>query len=200
MADAPDLSGFPLRLTRPVYRFHEFQGDSNDCGPTSIAIAINALEGRRELEGRVVAKEMNRRAFEWRPFHDPILPRLPNWATFPWGIVEYLRQRGFRARWRPFGTLKRLDHNLRIDRMTMVVTGEPWRWENGAYRGWSHIKLLFGRLPGRGLIFVDPGCQRSSKRDRLEYHGLFWQDERAFLRQWGNLLRILIEVEKPSSE
>lgn len=196
MADTPDLTGLPVHLNRQVFRYHEYQGDTNDCGPTSVAIAVNALLDRRALEGPVVAKEMSHVAFEWRPFPRPLIPRIPNWATFPWGVVHYLRKKGFRARWRPLGTLERLERNLRSDRITMVVTGQLWRWDAWRYHGWAHIKLLFGLVPGRGLIFVDPGQPRSSRPDRLEYHGLFWQDEETFLRQWRNLLRVFIEVEE----
>jgi len=207
MAVTPDLSGVPLRLTRPVYRYHQYQGYTNDCGPTSVAMAVNALLGRRELEGPVVAEEMSRVAFEWKPFPHLVVPRIPKWATFPWGIAHYLRKKGFRARWGPFGTLERLERNLRADRLTMVVMGEPWQWKRAAadalwpwkkwtYTGWAHVKILFGRLPGRGFLFVDPGYQRSTRAHELEHHGLFYQDEETFLRQWRNLLRIYVEVEE----
>ncbi len=196
MAVSPDLSSVHLHLSRPVYRYHQYQGYTNDCGPTSIAIAVNAFLGERVLEGPVVAEEMSHVAFEWKPFPHLVVPRIPNWATFPWGIVYYLRKQGFRARWRLFGTLERLERNLRADRLTMVIIGEPWRWEKWTYTGWAHVKVLFGQLPGQRLLFVDPGYSRSSDHDRLEHHGLFWQDQDEFLRQWRNLLRIFIEVEE----
>jgi hypothetical protein len=196
MAVTPDLSGVDLRLSRPVYRYHQYQGDTNDCGPTSVAIAVNAMLGRAELEGPTVAEEMSHLAFQWTPVPHPVVQRIPKWATFPWGIVYYLRKRGFRARWHPFGTLKRLERNLSADRLTMVMMGEPWRWEKDGYTGWAHVKILFGQLPGRGFLFVDPGFPRSANADRLEHYGLFWQDEETFLRQWRNLLRIFIEVEE----
>jgi len=195
MAVSPDLSGVQRHLIKPVYRYHQYQADTNDCGPTSVAIAVNALLDQQALRGPVVAEEMSRVAFEWRPLPHLVVQRIPNWATFPWGIVRYVRKQGFRARWRPFGTLERLEQNLRRDRLTMVMTGEPWRWERGHYTGWAHIKILFGWLPGRGFLFVDPGFPRSEKVNRLEHHGLFWQDQQTFLRQWRNLLRIFIEVE-----
>lgn len=211
MAVTPDLSGVSLRLSKPVYRYHQYQGYTNDCGPTSVAITVNTLLGDRVLEGPDVAKEMSRLAFAWRPFPHIVVPRIPRWATFPWGIVYYLRKRGFRARWRPFGTLERLERNLRADRLTMVILGEPWRWsrvqtdalwpwKRWAYTGWAHVKILFGQLPGRGFLFVDPGYARAFNAERLEYHGLFWQNEETFMRQWRNLLRILIEVEDVPGE
>jgi len=196
MAVTPDLSGVPLRLSRPVYRYHQYQGNTNDCGPTSVAIAVNALLGRWALEGRSVAGEMSRIALEWKPYPHVVVPRIRNWVTFPWGIVDYVRRYGFSARWRLFGTLQRLERNLQSDLVTMVIVGEPWQLEKGSYSGWAHVKILFGRLPGRGLLFVDPGHPRSARPDRLEHHGLFWQGEDEFFQQWSNLLRIFIEVEQ----
>ncbi len=195
MAVTPDLSGVPLRLSRPVYRYHEYQGATNDCGPTSLAIVVNALRGQRILAGSYVAREMRPLAVDWRPFPRPVVSRLPNWATFPWGMVHYLKLLGLRARWRPFGNLEKLRRNLRADRMTMVIVGEPWRWKRWAYAGWAHVKILFGYVPGRGFLFVDPGFPRSPRPDRLEHHGLFWQAEDEFLRQWRNLMRLYVEVE-----
>ncbi len=195
MAVAPDLSRVPLRLSRPIYRYHEYQGNTNDCGPTSLAIAVNALLDSRTLAGTVVAQEMNRVRLEWRPLPRPVVSRIPNWATFPWGMVHFLGKWGFHARWRPFGTLEKLEQNLRADRMTMVMVGEPWRWQGWSYDGWAHVKILFGRLPGRGYLFVDPGFPRSPRPDRLEHHGLFWQAEEEFVRQWRNLMRLYVEVD-----
>jgi hypothetical protein len=172
-----------------------------------VAIAVNAFLESRELEGQTVAKEMSRVAFEWKPLPHLVVPRIPNWATFPWGIAHYLRKKGFRARWHLFGTLERLENNLRADRLTMVVLGEPWQWKKvaqdafwpwkrWAYRGWAHVKILFGQLPGHRLFFVDPGYATSSNVDPLSGFGLFSQTEEEFLRQWRNLLRIFIEVEE----
>ena len=194
MAVTPDLSGVPLRLSRPVFRYHQYQGGTNDCGPTSVAIAVNALSGRPLLRGSEVARQMSRVAFAWKPFPTLVVPRIPNWATFPWGIVQYMRRQGFQATWRVFGTIERLERNLRSDRMTMVMVGEPWRWRDGSYAGWAHVKILFGRIPGRGFLFVDPGLPRSNRPNRLEFHGLFWQKEMEFLRQWQNLCRIYVEA------
>ena len=196
MAKTPDLSAVPLRLSKPVYRYHQYQGFTNDCGPTSVAIAVNALLGERKLEGPTVAEEMSRVAFEWKPVPHLVVQRIRNWATFPWGMAYRLWKEGFRARWRPFGTLEKLEQNLRADRLTLVVMGEPWRWEKWKYVGWAHVKVLFGRALDGRLLFVDPGYARPLDSGTLECHGLFAQDEDEFLRQWRNLLRIYVEVEQ----
>jgi hypothetical protein len=192
MAKLPDLSTVTYHLSRPVYRYHQYQGLTNDCGPTSLAIAANALWEREELNGPDVAEAMSHVAFEWRPFPHLVVPRVPNWATFPWGIVYYLRKHDLPARWGLFGTVDRLRRNLLANRVTIVVIGEPLRWQRWEYRGWAHVKILFGYTPGQGFLFVDPGYSRLDLP--WKRHGLFWQGEDEFRRQWRNMLRIYIEV------
>ncbi|MGD2178058.1 MAG: hypothetical protein PVG71_09575 [Anaerolineae bacterium] len=192
MAESPDLSGVASYLSRPVYRYHQYQGYSNDCGPTSLAIAANALLGREAFQGPDVARQMSHVAFEWRPLPHVVIQRIPNWATFPWGIVYYLKKHDLPARWGPFGTVERLRSNLLANQITIVVVGEPWSWRKGRYAGWAHVKILFGHTPGQGFLFVDPGHSRAD--DPWKRHGLFWQEESEFLRQWRNLFRTYVEV------
>ncbi len=194
MTEAPDLSGVPFRLRKPVYLHHQYQALTNDCGPTSLAIAANAFHGRDELTGPVVADDMDRLGLAWRAFPYLVPSRIPGWATFPWGIVHHLRKRGVPARWRPFGTVDRLRRNLLDDRITIVTIGEPLRWDRGKYRGWAHVKVVFGHMLGRGFLFVDPAVRRSDSPSRLEHYGLSWQREDEFLQQWRNLLRVYVEV------
>lgn len=192
--DTPDLRGVAYRLRKPVYRHHQYQALTNDCGPTSLAIAANALLGCEELSGAMVAQEMNRLGLAWRAFPYLAPSRIPGWATFPWGIVHHLRRQGISARWRLFGTVDGLRRNLIDDRITIVTIGEPLRWNGTEYQGWAHVKVVFGYVPGRGFLFVDPAVDRSDNPTRLEYHGLSWQPEDEFKRQWRNLLRIYVEV------
>jgi hypothetical protein len=180
-------------LARPVYRFHQYQGLTNDCGPTSLAIAANTLLQKEQFAGPDVAEQMSRLRFEWRPFPHLVVSRIPGWATFPWGIVYTLRKHGFRARWRPFGSLERLRQNLLANLITIVVIGEPLHWRKWRYAGWGHVKVLFGHTPGRGFLFVDPGYPRRPA-DPWAAHGLFWQGEEEFWKQWRNLFQIYIEV------
>lgn len=194
VAEPLDLSLVTLRLRKPVYRYYQYQALTNDCGPTTLAIAANTLWGREELQGPTVAREMNRIGLAWRAFPYIGPSRIPGWATFPWGLVHHLRKRGLRARWHPFGSLDRLRRNLLDDTITVVIVGEPLRWENRGYRGWAHYKVLFGYEAGRGLLFVDPAVKRPKDPRRIEHHGLSWQGEAEFLRQWANLLRLYIEV------
>ena len=193
MARSLDLSGVAYHLGRPAYRYYQYQGATNDCGPASLAIAANTLLGSQRFCGPVVAKQMSRPTFEWRPVPHISVPRIPGWITFPWGMVHYLRKRGLPARWRVLGTVERLRQNLLADRITLVVLGEPLRWRKWRYAGWAHIKVLYGYTPGQGFLFVDPGNPIIGD-DPWGAHGLFWQAEEAFRRQWRNLLCITIEV------
>lgn len=195
MTEVPDLSSVTFHLRTPVYRYHQHQGNTNDCGPTSLAIAANALLGEQRFQGPTVAQEMNDPVFEVWPFPHFVVRRVHNWATFPWGIVHYLRQHDIPARWSLLGSVHRLRWNLLADRITIVILGEPWRWEERRYRGWSHAKILFGHTPGQSFLFVDPAYgRRPGDPGSWEHHGLFWQGEREFLRQWRNVFRIYVEI------
>ena len=195
MAEMPDLSAVTFHLHTPVFRYHQHQGNTNDCGPTSLAIAANALLDEERFQGPEVAQEMNDPAFEVRPFPHFVVRRIHNWATFPWGIVHYLRQHDVPARWSPLGTVERLRRNLLADRITIVMLGEPLHWEGRRYAGWGHAKVLFGYTPEKGFLFVDPAYQhRPDDPDSWKQHALSWQEEREFRRQWRNLLGIYVEV------
>jgi hypothetical protein len=193
--ETPDLSRLALHLRTPVYRYHQHQGDTNDCGPFSVAIAANAVLGEERFDGRTVAREMNRPAVRIRPFPHAILYRVRDGVTFPWGIVHYLRQHGIPARWSPFGTLSRLRRSLVGDQITLVMVAEPLRWQGRRYAGWAHVKIPFGYAADRGFVFVDPALAPDPDApDRWRRHGLGWQREEAFLREWRWLFRTYVEV------
>ena len=190
-----DIQSIPHRMTTPLYEFHQYQGQSNDCGPTSLAIAANALLGEDRFLKDHVAEEMNDPAFTVRPFPHFVVRRIKNWATFPWGIVNYLQEQELHARWSPLGTTDRLLRNLTANRITLVFVGEPLQWKDGKYNGWAHVKVLYGYQPGKGYVFVDPGRQRRPDApDSWASLGLFWQDEEKFLSYWRGLFRIYVEV------
>ncbi len=192
------LEGVPHRLRTPVYQYHQYQGQTNDCGPTSLAIAANALRRAVELDGEEVAEIMNHPVFRWSPLPHLVIRRIRNWATFPWGIAHYLREMGVPARWRMGVRSGRLLRNLHNDRVTLVIVGEPWRIRKWRYAGWAHFKVLYGYAPDRGYLFVDPACVRDPNApDPWRRYGLVWQAEQEFLRQWGNLGRVIVEIGEP---
>ena len=187
------LPQLPHKMTTPFHEYHSYQGDTNDCGAHSICIAANALLGDKRFDPGIVAEELNHPSIRRGPIPHIIVRRIPNWATFPWGITDYLNSHGFAAEWHPRGDEDRLLRNLRANVATMVTIGEPFRFEGIRYVGWGHVKILFGYDALYGYAFVDPGC-RKDPSDRWERMGIFWQDEVSFVREWAKLFRIYIEV------
>ncbi len=166
-----------LRLAHPVARYHVYQGETNDCGPYCVAIVSNTLYRAHLVHADLLADELSRRG----------LPdRIPHWATTPWGVVSALRRLGLRAHWRLGQRMARLFTNLREDRMTIVVIGEPLRFVRHKWGGWAHYKILSSWEPGRGLGFVDPGTSHPT--------GMTWQTVDEFRRQWIWMGRQIIEV------
>ncbi|MEA3309329.1 MAG: C39 family peptidase [Chloroflexota bacterium] len=186
MKESFDLDAMASRLSTPLHEYHQHQGTTNNCGPTSLAIAANAIRGQTQLQGPIVAQELSTPKFRVRPIPHLVIRRIPNWATFPWGIVDYLHQQGLTAHWAVGGTEERLQHNLATEQITIVLIGELWSWRRWHYTGWAHFKVLYGFTTGRGYLFVDPA--------RGDKHGLSWQTTAEFLQQWRNLFRIYVEV------
>lgn len=166
-----------LKLSHAISRFHVHQRDTNDCGPYCVAMVSNALYQAPLVNAAILAEELNRRGFP---------ERIPGWATMPWGIVASLRRLGLHARWRPFVSLQRLFTNLRQNRITIVVLGEPLYFEGRTWRGWSHYKILDTWDPEHGLGFVDPAA--------FGVPGMTWQLLDEFRRQWAWLGKQTIEV------
>jgi hypothetical protein len=175
----------------PIYKFHQFQGNTNNCGPTSTAIAANAYLNKRLYSGEMIAQELNN---WWKYFPKLLFPRINNWATFPWGIVQYLKKLNISARWGIHGNLERLKRNILAERITIVIAGNPFVWKDGKYYGWGHTKVLFGYSPGKKFYFVDPGYELQISNS-LESQGIFCQTEEEFLSQWKNFFNIYIELE-----
>jgi hypothetical protein len=193
--NTPNLELVKYHLRKPVYKYHQFQGSSNDCGPSSLSIAANAMLGKVRFKAPRVAEEMNDVAFEPRPIPHWVVRRVPDWATFPWGIVHYLRENNISARWSLFGTVEKLQANLQADLITIVIIGQPLLFKKWRPAGWSHAKTLFGHIPAKGFLFVDSAHKpRPDRPGTWAEHGLTWQDEKEFMKQWRSMLRIYIEV------
>jgi len=168
---------YTVKLTHPLTRFHAHQGETNDCGPYCVAMVANGLYGMPLVRANMLAKELDQRGFP---------ERIPEWLTLPWGLVKVLHRLGLRARWRLGVRPARLFDNLRADRITIVIVGEPLRFVKGQWAGWSHYKILSVWEPERGLGFVDPATTHPS--------GMTWQPFEEFCRQWTWMGRQIIEV------
>ncbi len=172
------------RHARPLDSYYQHQGDSNDCGPHVVAMAINFWRGTEELDGHAVAQIMNRPRVQaaWFPL---VIRRVPNWATFPWGIADMLRQHDIPARWRLYATEEHIQRALRENRLIMPMFGEPFRRRDGHYSGWSHVALISG---------YDEATEEYIFVDSSEYHAPTRRPRAEFLQLWGNLARLLVET------
>ncbi len=166
-----------IELSLPVARYHVHQRDSNDCGPYCVAMVANTLYAGSFVNAAVLAAELDQRGFP---------ERIPGWATLPWGVVASLRRLGLRACWRVETSLKRLFTNLRQNCITIVIIGEPLRFEGRQWQGWSHYKILVAWNPERGLGFDDPFTARAD--------GMTWQQLGEFRQQWAWMGKQIIEV------
>ena len=172
-----DVRAWAKRMPHPLPDWHQWQGRTNDCGPFSAAIVTNALLDAHAVDGALMAESMTGRA---------IPERIPNWATFPWGVVRALRRMAVRARWRVGASPSRLVRNLDEGRTTIVIVGEPLRFAGWRYQGWAHYKVLYAWDPVRGWAFVDPAARQSTVYT--------YQDAETFRRQWTSMGRQLVEI------
>jgi hypothetical protein len=172
-----DARKWAKRMSGPLPDWHQWQGPTNDCGPFSAAIVTNALLDTHVADGPLVAQSMTGRT---------IPERIPNWATFPWGVVRALRRMAVRARWHVGASESKLVQNLDEGRTTIVIVGEPLRFEEGEYKGWAHYKVLYAWDPVEGWAFVDPAARRSKVYT--------YQDAETFRRQWTLMGRQLVEI------
>jgi hypothetical protein len=187
----PDLSSIDTHYRIPIYQYHQFQGKSNNCGPMSLAISMNSFLHEAKFNGENIAYELD----HWlKHFPRLILPRISTWATFPWGLVQYLRYQEIPGRWSLSGSSEKLIENIKNEIITMVIVGEPLRWKDGKYDGWAHIKVLYGTSPGY-FFFVDPAYQKKAgSNNELSASGIFRQSEEEFLKFWRNMFMIYIEL------
>jgi len=171
------------QLTQPLPKYHRHQGSSNDCGPYSVMFVANALLERDIVDGDALARKM-----EGPPsVSGSLIPgRIKGWATFPWGVARALRGYGLRVRWRVGAALRDLYASLNRKHPTIVIVGDPLRFVNGKYAGWSHYKVLYAWDPDEGFAFVDPAAE-----DDVAFST---QDAASFHSQWSAMGRQLIEV------
>lgn len=157
---------------------HEFQESKNDCGPFCAAIVLNALS-TNTISGSALSNHFNR--ITWKGIF-PHIYRIPNWATFPWGIASWLRNSGINARWKTQVTTEYLKSKLN-DTIFIVTIGSLWPL-------WAHYKILVAIDANLGWGFVDPATPSSSTS---------WQANRSFVSQWSRFGHMVIEI-KPGPE
>ncbi len=158
-----------------ICQYHQFQGNTNDCGPFSIAMAVSLFHGLPNYaDGKAIARRMNRY---------PLLARVPGWATFPWGIAWFVRQHfGIHARFSVFTSESSLLENLERGHITIVAMG--WRTRHWLLQG--HFSLLYGYEPDSVLLLNPADIHCPSRVEREE-----------FLQKWRFFGRITITVGEP---
>lgn len=157
-----------------VLRALQYQGSSNDCGPFTTATVLNALRGLG-IQAAELAELMDRPVWRGPRF---VIRRIPNWATFPWGMVDVFRSYGLTASWRIFAKPELLLDNLQRGRLMMPVVGS-WR------PLWAHVMTCVTWQPDKGYGFANT---------QYDHHDIFWLEESTFLQQWRAMGRILIKV------
>jgi hypothetical protein len=155
----------------------QYQGSGDDCGPYTAATLINALCGE-SLDGKALAKRMNKLG---RRGPLPVIRRVPNWATFPWGVVDVLREYGLDAHWWLLTPLAYLRPALANGRILIPIIGE---WKP---KPWAHFLTLIAWDAVRGWGFANT---------QLKQPRISWVPDNLFQRRWQNYGRVLVEVER----
>ncbi|NDJ74828.1 MAG: hypothetical protein GYB65_01100 [Chloroflexi bacterium] len=171
----------PARHGHQLATYHVFQGDTNHCGPSVATMAVNFWHGKTVLDAQRTAHAMNWPRMGWG-IPPLVIRRVPNWATFPWGIADMLRRNGLQARWRWLATETHIQEALAAGRIPMPIFGEPLRRRGWRPDGWGHVAVVVGWSPDR-MWFVDSSERTApTSRPRAE-----------FLRLWHNMGQLLVE-------
>lgn len=153
----------------------QYQGQTNDCGPFTTATVINALRGSN-LEANLLARHMDRPV--WR---GPrlIIRRVPNWATFPWGMVDVMREHDLKASWRLLRNPDYLKYRLSVGDVLLPVTGS-WK------PLWAHVMTLVAWDEEKGWGFANT---------QFSHHNIHWLENDTFLNQWRAFGKMVVRVE-----
>lgn len=158
---------------------HQYQGQSNDCGPYCTAILLNYMR-KTDIRGEQLGELMNKIA--WKGIF-PVIQRIKNWATFPWGVCEQFRAHGVKARWRVFTRPEILLSNLVRNIHTILIIGEL------RPKPWAHYLILSAYDAQKGWGFINSAL--SSPR-------IDWIPEAKFEQMWRAYGRISISIEPVS--
>ena len=152
----------------------QWQGARNDCGPYTTATVLNALLGT-QTQADDLAEEMNRPA--WRGIL-LVVRRIPNWATFPWGMVDVFRRQGLKASWRFFASQEALKAGLAEGKILMPISGS-WKEK------WAHVMTLVAWDEDQGFGFANT---------QFNHHNIDWHAEEAYIKEWKASGHLLVEV------
>ena len=156
----------------------QYQGSSNDCGPYTTATVINAMR-QQNLVGDELADQMNKPRLRGIL---PVIRRIPNWATFPWGMVDVFRDFNLQARWWLRVPVSYLRPAIDNGHILMPIIGE-WR-----PKPWAHVMTLVAWDPDKGWGFANT---------QFSHRNISWRPDEDFQEKWNRYARLLVEIEKP---
>ena len=159
-----------------ILNAHQHQGSSNDCGPYTIATVLNALRDLN-LDGDQLAHQMDKPVWRGPLF---VIRRVPNWATFPWGIVDVLQEHGLEASWRPFESTKNLKKALPQGRVLMPIIGS-------IYPLWAHVMTLIAWDLHKGWGFANT---------QSSHHNIHWISDDYFRSHWNAMVHLVVEAKE----
>ncbi|HBX69098.1 MAG TPA: hypothetical protein DEH25_06880 [Chloroflexi bacterium] len=159
-----------------IFEHLQFQGSSNDCAPYTTATILNTF-CNQQLKGDELAKQMNKPRLRGLL---PVIRRIPNWATFPWGVVDVMKDYQLKARWQFRTPIEYLRPALANGHILMPIIGE-WR-----PKPWMHIMTLVEWDPQRGWGFANTQYQTQKT---------YWVSDSDFQVKWKNSGRLLVEIE-----
>lgn len=128
-----------------------------------------------KIQGEEIASELNKP--RWH-FGIPILRRIPNWATFPWGLIDILKLRGVQVHWKIMESKQGLFSALNTDIIPIVIIGSIIPF-------WSHILILVASDDEKGWGFVDPA---------IPTREIHWFTDNYFLFHWSIMGRNVLYV------
>lgn len=114
---------------------------------------------------------------DWSTF-PPVISRIRDWATFPWGIIHYLKKKTVSSRWRVLQQPEKLVASLAARNLPIVLIG-------GFKPAWAHYMVMVSTHPELGFGFCDPA---------YPYPEVHWLSSEIFLDQWNAYGRTFIEV------
>lgn len=152
----------------------QYQGESNDCGPTTAATVVNALRNTN-LDALELSKRMNKPG---RIGCFPVIRRIPNWATFPWGMVDVFKEHGLEAAWGFNRSSKYLRERLERGVVLMPIIGS-WK------PLWAHVMVLLVCTAGHHWGFANT---------QYKQRQIYWVRDEIFQQQWRAVGRLLVEI------
>ena len=150
------------------------QGNRNDCAPYTVATIVSAFSGSI-VDGSTLAEQMNKPV--WRGII-PVIRRIPNWATFPWGMVDVLKDHGFSAHWGIRYTTDYLRMSVQKGNLPIPVIGS-WR------PLWGHVMTL---------VAWDESGYWGFANTQMNEKKIDWKTQDYFITHWNVYSRLCVEV------